>query len=248
MVNPAAVLALADAHFTLHLLGPDEADVSPETGEESTKPLPENLIEDFVDEAAEMIEEIAELYSSEKGWEQAVMFGFTDGVLAVADDSWSTLEDSYFEDAGNADYAQADAAIDTLVQEFDGSRPWDEAAKGYIRSAITRAEAKPAESGSFPWTAAAHAFVYGAEAAYQLEWKVIVTPAGNLLLTDEESIDEAAMAQLESESGSLLDRIFNMIGIDPDELAAVIGEDDPDELPVIDEGAADEEKSEGQRP
>ena len=226
MVNLAAILALADAHFTLHLLGPDEADVSPETGEESTKPLPENLVEDFVDEAADMIEEIAGLYSSEKGWERAVMFGFTDGVLAVADDSWSTLEDSYYEDAANEAYAQADETIDAIVQEFDGSRPWDEAAKGYIRSAIVRSDGDPSESGNFPWTAAAHAFVYGAEAAYEYEWKIIVTPAGNLLLTDEDSIDEAAMAQLESGKGSLLDRIFNAIGIDPDELAAAIGEID----------------------
>ena len=46
--------------------------------------------------------------------------------------------------------------------------------------------------------------------------------------TDEESIEEAALAQMEGKSGSLLDRVFDMMGINLDELAAAIGEDDPE--------------------
>ena len=230
MVNASGILAIADSHFTLHLLGPDEADISPEGGEPTQEPIPENLVEDFVDEVADMLEEIAGEYSKNKGWERALVFGFIDGVLALADGSWSDLEDSYYADASNPDFEVVDAALDDIVALFDGSRPWDETAKGYIRSAIARAEEDPAASGRFPWNACAHAFVYGAEAGYQYEWKVIVTPSGNLLLTDEECIEEAAIARASGESGSLIDRLFNMMGIDLDGLAAAIGiEDDDDE-------------------
>ena len=229
MIDTTAIMALADAHFTPHLLGPNEPDISPNGEGEGTQPIPENLAEDFVDEVADMFDDIAEDYSQYKGWQQALVFGFVDGVLALTDESWSTFEDSYYEDAANPDFAAADAAIDQVVADFDGSRPWDEAAKGYIRSAIARTEAKPSASGSFPWTACAHAFIYGAEAAYDCEWKIVVTPAGNLLITDEESIEEAALAQMEGKSGSLLDRVFDMMGINLDELAAAIGEDDPEE-------------------
>lgn len=232
MIDASNILAIASSHFTLHLLAPGEADVPPEGGEETTTPLPENLVEDFLDEALDMVDEIAELYVDKKGWEKALVFGFTDGVLAVSDGSWSTCEDSYFEDADNPDYAAIDAAIDEIVADFDGSRPWDEATKGYVRKAIARADADPTAMDQDLWTACAHAFVYGAEAAYDLEWKVVVTPAGNLLITDEEAIDDALMAKMaaDSNSGSLLDRIFDMVGIDPNELAAALGADDADEL------------------
>ena len=252
MYNPEAVLALADTHFTLHLLAPGEADVPASNADDAAAPagaadagaaqpdeaaesfLPENLVEDLVDEIIDMLDDIAENYNGNRGWEQALVYGFLDGALAVADGTWSSLEDSYYEDASNPDFADADAAIDDIVAEFEGSRPWDETAKGFVRSAVANAEADPAASGAFPWNANAHAFIYGLEAAYDLEWKFVVTPAHNLLLTDEDCLQEAAAAQLAAQSGgSLLDRVFDMMGIDPDALAEAIdhelGEDEEDD-------------------
>lgn len=275
MIDTEAIYAIADAHLTLHLLAPGEADIAPAGADEGAgdaaagelaaadgasadapaeqdskdmevanqsavagamRVLPENLIEDFLDEAAGMFDDIAESYMGHSGWERALVFGFVDGALAVADDSWSTFEDSYYEDAHtpdehDADYVEIDAGIDEAAGDFEGVRPWDEAAKGYIRAMVARSEGGIASSEPALWVACAHAFMYGADAAYDMEWKFVLTPAGNVMLTDEDAISEAALAQLEMESGkgSLLDRVFDMIGIDLGELAEALGADDDED-------------------
>ena len=254
MITASQILALADSHFILHLLAPGEEDVAPvaEGTEDSaaedaeslaTKDdlastvsaiLPENLVEDFLDEALGMFEEVTDLYADQAGWERALVFGFVDGALAVADDTWSTYEDTYFTDAKNAEFAVIDAAIDRMVADFESSRPWDEAVKGYVRTSVAQSDNDPASRDWGLWTACANGFIYGAEAAYDLEWKFVITPAGNVILTDEDAIGEAAFAQMTAESeaggGSLIDRVFDMIGIDFGELADAIsaldGEDD----------------------
>lgn len=231
MTRESNILALADSHFTLHLLGPDEPDIPPEGGEETTVPLPENLVEDFADEVADMVDEVVDDYAQRTGWERPLVYGFADGVLAVSDGSWSTFEDSYFEDVRNPNFSGVDAEIDRIAADFEGSRPWDEAAKGYVRSAVTRTETDPSVLDQDLWATCAHGFFYGADAAYDQEWKIVVTPAGNLLLTDEDSIAEAAHAQMQmgSGSGSLMDRLFNLVGIDPDELKAALAEEAAEE-------------------
>lgn len=238
MVSASRILAIADSHFTPHLLGPGEQDVppaQPATNEgdaaaanqdNTNKFLPENLVEDFLDEASDMLEELEDTYAQHPKWDQALVFGFVDGVLAAGDDSWSTYEDSYYEDAGNADFKTLDAAISQIDADFDGLRPWDEAAKGYIRKEVKRSGDASAAQDQDLWTMCAHGFIYGADAGYDQEWKVIVTPAGNALVTDEDSITEAALAQIEAESGSgsLLGRVFDMMGIDLNELEAAVAE------------------------
>ena len=195
--------------------------------------LPENLVEDFIDEIADMFEEVHDLHSGHAGWENALVFGFVDGALAVANDTWSSYEDSYFESVQGEHDAfidEIDAAIDEIADDFEGERPWDEAAKGYIRSLDERYEGGLASADKAVWATFAHAFMYGADAAYDMEWKFVVTPAGNVMLTDEDSISEAALAQIEAESGpgggSLLGRVFDMMGIDLDELTAAIGDEE----------------------
>ena len=257
MITASQILALADSHFILHLLGPDEEDIAPvsDDAEESAagKPaaegdlastvsaiLPENLVEDFLDEMLGMFEEVTDLYSDQAGWERALVFGFVDGALAVADDTWSTYEDTYFADAKNPEFAVIDAAIDRIAADFEASRPWDEAVKGYVRTSVAQSDNDSASRDWDLWTACANGFFYGAEAAYDLEWKFVVTPAGNVMLTDEDAIGEAAFAQMTAESeaggGSLIDRVFDMIGIDFGELAdAISALDDGD-----DEGDGDD--------
>ena len=57
--------------------------------------LPENLVEDFVDEISDMLEAEKSRYAKYQRWERPLIIGFLDGVLAVANDTWSELEDLY---------------------------------------------------------------------------------------------------------------------------------------------------------
>ena len=242
MANDLDILGIADSHLVLHLLAPGEADI-PQDEDAQTESdalaapadsaqsfLPENLVQDFLDEANDMIDDVADMYAGATGWEKPLVFGFVDGVLAVSNDTWSTLEDSYCENMGDSAFADIDAAIDQLASDFEGERAWDEAAKGHVRAEAARLEAGLATLDAAFWAAYAHGFMYGADAAYDLEWKVIVTPANNALLTDEDAMGEAALARMQAESDaggeSLIDRVLNMIGIDPDELAVALGLDD----------------------
>ena len=245
MAKELDILRLADSHLVLHLLAPGEADtpqdedaqMTPDAPSAPAAPvdptqefLPENLVQDFLDEASDMLDEVEDMYAGTTGWEKPLVFGFVDGVLAVSNDIWSTLEDSYFENMNDPAFADIDAAIDQLASDFEGERAWDEAAKGHVRAEAARLEAGLAALDTAFWAAYAHGFIYGADAAYGLEWKVIVTPANNAQLTDEDAVSEAALARLQAESDaggeSLIDRVLNMIGIDSDDLAVAFGLDD----------------------
>ena len=258
MVDELDIFRIADSHLVLHLLAPDEADIpqSEDAQTADTEPaepaapanptqdfLPENLVQDFLDEASDMFDDVEDVYAEASGWEKPLIFGFVDGVLAVSNDTWSALEDSYYENMSDPAFADIDAAIDRLTAEFEGERCWDEAAKGHVRAEVARLETDPATLDAAFWAVYAHGFMFGADAAYDLEWKVIVTPANNVMLTDEDAVNEATLARLQAESGangsSLFDRVLNMIGIDPNELAAALGLDDDE-----DEDDDDEEEEE----
>ena len=261
MAEPLDILKIADSHLTLHLLAPDEADIpqadnAQETSDAPTEPadqtqsfLPENLVQDFLDEACDMFDDVEDAYGELVGWEKPLVFGFVDGVLAVSNDTWSALEDSYFENMDDPAFGDIDEAIDRLEEDFEGERAWDEAAKGHVRAEAARLEIDPSTLDTAFWTVYAHGFMYGADAAYDLEWKVVVTPANNVLLTDEDAVSEAALARLQAESdangGSLIDRVLNMMGVDPDELAAALDFDDEEgESEDSDERVADDEDKE----
>ena len=251
MMEERDIYEIADLHLVLHLLAPNEADApQAETEDAQAAPsfLPENLVQDFLDEASDMFDDVEDTYANSTGWEKPLIFGFVDGVLAVSNDTWSSLEDAYYENMADAAFADIDAAIDHLAEDFEGERPWDEAAKGHVRAEVARLETDPATLDTAFWAVYAHGFMYGADAAYDLEWKVVVTPANNVLLTDDDAVNEAALARLQAETGqggSLIDRVLNMIGVDPDELAAALGIDDEDETDEEGEGGS-AEKHEGE--
>ena len=237
MFDHDALYRALDSHFTGHLVRNNEDRVS-EDAETPLPDMPDVMLDDLIDELDGTLEEVHEDFKQVPNAAVAVSYGFADGVLAQADSSYTTFEDSYVADMRNADYAEIDQAIDAFAAEFEGNRDWSEAAKGYVRS-LTQGDDPSHDLSDAIWRAQAVGFIYGADTSQDYEWKVMQDPAGNIIVTDEEAIEEYSRRQLSANGISgLFGKISDMMGIDLGELEAALEEAAGDE---DEEDAADGE-------
>ena len=236
MFDYDALYKVLDSHFVNHLARPGEEEpagedtVEADGGELAPVDLPDNMLEDVLDELDGALEELHDEYGYSLEELTAAAIGFIDGVLAQSNGSYTSYEDAYIEDAGNGAYSVVDAAITSFAEEFDGNRDWGEAAKGYLRHVAKVDDGATSGVDGAMWQPQAQGFVYGADACEDYEWKVIQAPNDIIVITDEEAIEDFSMRQLEaSGSGNLFDRVFNALGIDLDELKDAFGDDDDDD-------------------
>ena len=236
-----------DSHFVKHLAREGEQVTTDETTENAgaASPIPDapdNMLEDLLDELDEVLQEFIDQYGRIDGALDMMAIGFIDGVLAQSDGSYSSYEDSYVEDMKNARFAALDKAIAEFSEGFDGNRNWDEAAMGYVRH-VDGAGDKPAEDlDNATWQARAIGFIYGADLAEDYEWKIVEDPAGNILVTDEDAIQEYSTRKLVASSGgNLLDRISDVLGIDLGALESALEEAAVSEAEVEAEGSRTQE-------
>jgi len=186
---------------------------------------PENMLDDLLDELDGALEELQGDFSGSPKALTAAAIGFIDGVLAQSSGSYATFEDEYVEDAKNEVFDAIDEPITVFAEQFDGSRDWGEAAKGYIRHVAKADDGGAAELDEVACRAQAQGFIYGADICEDYEWKVLQIADGSVLVTDEEAIEEFQMRQLQdSAPGGLFSKFFNSMGIDLSELEEALGE------------------------
>ena len=244
MFDHDVLYQIVDSHFIKHLVRDD--DTVQAEGNEPIPDAPENMLEDFLGELDEALEDLHKEFDYSPENLSAAVFGFVDGVLACSSGEYSSYEDSYFEDSNNSTFASVDGPISDYAEAFDGNRDWGEAAKGYVRHVIATGETVPETIDDLFWQARAQGFIYGADLCEDYEWKVIQTPEGDVLITDEEAIDEYSMRQLEASGGvgGIFGKMFDALGIDMGEfekaLDTIEKSDEESQTEAVDEsGRAD---------
>ena len=261
MFDRDAIYNVLDAHFVNHLVRDGEvvpageaesadagADATGAEGQALALDMPDNMIEDLLDELEDTLEELHGEYDYPPEALGAIAVGFIDGVLAYSNGSYSSFEDAYFEDAQNGAYAAVDEVVTDWAGQFEGNRDWGEAAKGYLRHAVKLDEGEAPEVDEVVLQAQAQGFVYGADLCEDYEWKVIQASSGCVMVTDEDAIEEFSMRQLEKSGagGGLFERVFNALGIDLNELEAALGGVDDDDA-GDDDGEAPADAGAGER-